>query len=146
MEKRAVIQSFDWRTLKATRKIAPEIETVALTVQRPNGGNVQLGAAGPSPSLGGLDVDDFGGSIPKAVKAIGAAVWSPNFNDLAAAQVQEAQALGLKVIPWTINESAEMEKFIDMNVDGIITDRPDRLREVLKKRGMTLPTPSPVKP
>ena len=146
MEKRAVIQSFDWRTLKAARKIAPEIETVALTTLRPGGGNVQPGAPGPSPSLGGLDVDDFGGSIPKAVKAIGASVWSPNYGDFAQAQVEEAHALGLKVIPWTINETADMEKFIDMGVDGIISDRPDRLREVLRKRGLTLPAPTTVKP
>jgi glycerophosphoryl diester phosphodiesterase len=146
MERRAVIQSFDWRTLKAARKLAPEIETVALTTLRPGGGNVQPGAAGPSPSLGGLDVDDFGGSIPKAVKAIGASVWSPNYNDFGAEHVKEAHALGLKVIPWTINEAALMEKFIDMGVDGIISDRPDRLREVLKKKGLTLPAPTPVKP
>jgi glycerophosphoryl diester phosphodiesterase len=146
MERRAAIQSFDWRTLAAVKKIAPEIETVALTTLRPGGGNVQPGAPGPSPSLGGLDVDDFGGSIPKAVKAIGAAVWAPNWGDVAAAQVREAQSLGLKVIPWTINESADMEKFIDMGVDGIITDRPDRLRAVLKTKGLNLPTSTPVKP
>ena len=58
--------------------------------------------------------------------------------------MEEAHGLGLKVIPWTINEAADMEKFIDMGVDGIITDRPDRLREVLKKKGMRLPTATPV--
>jgi glycerophosphoryl diester phosphodiesterase len=146
MEKRAAIQSFDWRTLTAVQKMAPEIETVALTTQRPSGGNVQLGAPGASPSLGGLDVDNFGGSLPKVVKASGARVWSPNWGDVSAAQVEEAHGLGLKVIPWTINESADMERFVDMGVDGIITDRPDRLREVLKKKGLTLPAPTPVKP
>jgi glycerophosphoryl diester phosphodiesterase len=146
MEKRVAIQSFDWRTLSVVRKMAPEIETVALTTQRPNGGNVQVGATGASPSLGGLDVDDFGGSVPKVVKASGALVWSPNYGDFAAAQVEEAHRLGLKVIPWTINEPADMEKFIDMGVDGIITDRPDRLREVLKKKGMSLPGATPVQP
>jgi glycerophosphoryl diester phosphodiesterase len=146
MEKRVSIQSFDWRTLTVVQKIAPEIETVALTTQRPNGGNVQVGAPGASPSLGGLDVDDFGGSVPKAVKASGARVWSPNYGDVAAAQVEEAHNLGLKVIPWTVNETADMEKFIDMRVDGIITDRPDRLREVLRKKGLALPKATPVLP
>jgi glycerophosphoryl diester phosphodiesterase len=146
MEKRVSIQSFDWRTLAVVRKIAPEIETVALTTQKPNGGNVQLGAPGASPSLGGLDVDDFQGSLPKLVKASGAQVWSPNYGDIVAAQVTEAQALGLKVVPWTINETADMEKFIDMGVDGIITDRPDRLHEVYKKKGLRLPKPTPVLP
>ena len=146
MEKRASIQSFDWRTLTVVQKMAPEIETVALTTQRPNGGNVQVGAPGASPSLGGLDVDDFGGSVPKVVKASGARVWSPNYGDIVAAQVEEAHSLGLKVIPWTVNDPAEMEKFIDMRVDGIITDRPDRLRDVLKKKGLPLPNPTPVLP
>lgn len=146
MERRAAIQSFDWRTLAVVRKMAPEIETVALTTQRPNGGNVQVGAPGASPSLGGLDVDDFGGSVPKVVKASGARVWSPNYGDFTAAQVEEAHGLGLQVIPWTINEPADMEKFIDMGVDGIITDRPDRLRAVLRKKGRSLPNPTPVQP
>ncbi len=146
MEKRVAIQSFDWRTLALVQKMAPEIETVALTTQRPNGGNVQAGAPGASPSLGGLDVDDFGGSLPRVVKASGARVWSPNWGDVVAAQVEEAHALGLKVIPWTINESADMGKFIDMGVDGIITDRPDRLREVLRKKNLRLPNPTPVQP
>lgn len=146
MEKRVSIQSFDWRTLAAVQKMAPEIETVALTTRRPNGGNVQVGSPGASPALAGLDVDTFEGSIPKAVKASGARVWSPNYGDVAPAQVAEAHALGLKVIPWTINESAEMEAFIDMGVDGIITDRPDRLREVLKKKNLPLPIATPVQP
>ena len=147
MEQRAVIQSFDWRTLAVVRRIAPEIETAALTTQRPGGGdNVQVGQPGPSPSLGGLDVDDFGGSVPKVVKAIGARYWSPNFNDFTDAQVKEAQGLGLLVVPWTVNEPADMEKFLGWGVDGIITDRPDRLRDVLAKKGLTLPKPTPVRP
>jgi len=146
MEKRVSIQSFDWRTLAVVQKIAPEIETVALTTLRPDGGNVQPGKPGVPPGLGGLDVDSFGGSIPKAVKASGAKVWSPNSNDFGAAEVKEAHDLGLKVIPWTINEIADMEKFIDMGVDGIISDRPDRLREALKNKGRTLPAATPVKP
>ncbi|MBX7185710.1 MAG: glycerophosphodiester phosphodiesterase [Vicinamibacteria bacterium] len=146
MEARVAIQSFDWRTLAVVQKLAPEIETVALTVQRPNGGNVQVGAPGASPSLGGLDVDSFGGSVPRVVKASGARVWSPNLGDVSKTQVEEAHGLGLKVIPWTINEAPDMEKFIDMGVDGIITDRPDRLREVLKNKGLSLPKATPVQP
>ena len=46
----------------------------------------------------------------------------------------------------TVNEPADMEKFIDMRVDGLITDRPDRLRAVLKKKGLSLPNATPVLP
>lgn len=52
-----------------------------------------------------------------------------------------AHALGLKVIPWTINDEATMVAQIDAGVDGIITDYPTRLRQVMAKRGMELPRP-----
>jgi glycerophosphoryl diester phosphodiesterase len=36
---------------------------------------------------------------------------------------------------WTIDEAAEMERLLDLGVDGIMTDRPGVLREVLERRG-----------
>ena len=39
----------------------------------------------------------------------------------------------IKVIPWTVNEKKDMKKMIEMGVDGIITDRPKLLKEVLSK-------------
>jgi glycerophosphoryl diester phosphodiesterase len=70
-------------------------------------------------------------------------VWSPNQGALTEALVKEGKALGLQVIPWTVNNPADMERFIGWGVDGIITDYPDRLREVMAKRGMPLPAPAP---
>ncbi len=145
MESRTTIQSFDWRTLKVVQKIDPKITTVALTTQRPGEDQVQVGVPGPSPWLGGLDVDDFGGSIPKLVKASGASVWSPNYLDIEAKQIEEAHALGLTVVPWTINETADMERILAMGVDGIISDRPDRLRAVLQAKGIAVPPPTAVR-
>ena len=95
MEARTTIQSFDWRTLEVVQRIAPRIATVALTTQRPGEDRIEVGRPGPSPWLAGLDVDDFGGSIPKLVKASGASVWSPNYLDIEAKQVEEAHGLGL---------------------------------------------------
>ena len=63
-----------------------------------------------------------------------------------AAQVEEAHDLGLVVTVWTVNEKVRMEALVDMGVDGIITDYPDRLRRVLEARGMKVPTPTPVQP
>jgi glycerophosphoryl diester phosphodiesterase len=145
MEARTSIQSFDWRTLEVVRRIAPTITTVALTTQRPGEDRVQLGRPGPSPWLAGLDVDDFGGSIPRLVGASGAAVWSPHYLDLEARPVEEAHALGLTVVPWTVNETAEMERILAMGVDGIITDRPDRLRALLLAKGIPVPAPTRVR-
>src|SRR6185503_6927677 len=138
MESRTTIQSFDWRTLSIVRRIAPEIATVALTDQQPGEDTIEVGRPGPSPWLGGLDVDDFGGSVPKLVHASGAAVWSPHYRDIDARLVAEAHALGLVVVPWTVNEPAEMQRVLALGVDGMISDRPDLLRSVLEARGVPL--------
>jgi glycerophosphoryl diester phosphodiesterase len=140
---RATIQSFDWRTLQIAQREAPEITTVYLTSQQGAGDTVQVGKPGASPWLAGFDVDDHGGSAPKLVKAAGGKVWSPNHKDVTEALVREGQALGLKIIPWTVNDAPDMRRLIDWKVDGIITDYPDRLRAVMASRGMALPTKYP---
>jgi glycerophosphoryl diester phosphodiesterase len=48
--------------------------------------------------------------------------------------VEQAHSLGLKVIPWTIDDRAMLEYYIDLGVDGIITNYPDRLVDVLQSR------------
>jgi glycerophosphoryl diester phosphodiesterase len=140
MASRVTIQSFDWRTLQLVRRLEPAIPTVHLTVQTASNDNVQGGAW-----TAGLRIADHGGSVPRLVKAAGGAVWSPNGGALTEALVKEAQSLGLKVIPWTVNNPADMERFIGWGVDGLITDYPDRLREVMGKRGMPLPEPAPAR-
>ena len=50
--------------------------------------------------------------------------------------MKEAQALGLKVVPWTVNDPAEMARLIDLGVDGLITDYPDRALPVLAAKGL----------
>lgn len=139
MEGRATIQSFDWRTLKVVQRIAPEIERVCLTTEQGDEDNIGLGRLGPSPWLGGLDANDFHGSVPHLVKAAGASVWSPDYNDLTPSRLAEAHAVGLRVIPWTANDPADMERLIDVGVCGLITDRPDVLRRVLERKGRSVP-------
>ena len=80
------------------------------------------------------------------VKAAGCDTWSPFFGEIDRAQVAEAQSLGLKVLPWTVNEPADMHRMIDYGADGMISDRPDISRRVLQERGMPLPAPTPVEP
>ena len=53
--------------------------------------------------------------------------------------MREAGGLGLAVIPWTVNEPADMVRLIDAGVDGIITDYPDRLRQVMAEQSLPLP-------
>lgn len=143
---RTSIQSFDWRTLRRVQEVAPEVETCYLTVQAAEDDRVQAGRPGASPWLAGLDVDDHGGSVPLLVKAAGGRCWSPDARDLTAETLAEAHRLGLRVVPWTVNEPAEMRALIDLGVDGLISDRPDLLRRAAAEKGLILPEPTPVQP
>ena len=142
MARRATIQSFDWRTLAIVQKEAPEIETVYLTAQAEFMDNIQAGRDG-SPWTAGLQFRDHG-SVPRMVKAAGGAVWSPYYAEITREQVREAQALGLRVVPWTVNEPADMRRLIEWRVDGLISDYPDRLRRVAGKMGVPLPPATPL--
>lgn len=145
MASRTTIQSFDWRTLRLLRELAPEIALVALTDQQPDEDTIEAGKPGKSPWLGDLDVDDHGGSVPLLVRELGAKVWSPHARDLTPALVIEAHSLGISVIPWTVNDPKDMALAIGAGVDGLISDRPDRLRALLESKGMAVPAPTPVK-
>ena len=135
---RVTVQSFDWRTLQRIQSLAPEVKTAYLTAQQRWLDNVQTGQPGVSPWTAGMDVDDLGGSIPRLVKQAGGDIWSPYFGDLDETRLKEAQALGLRVIVWTVNDLPTMGKLMDLGVDGIISDYPDRLREVARQRGVAL--------
>jgi glycerophosphoryl diester phosphodiesterase len=50
--------------------------------------------------------------------------------------VRQAHALKMTVLPWTVNQRADMLRLLDMGVDGIITDFPDVLADVLRERGV----------
>lgn len=135
----AAVQSFDWRTLVEVKRLAPDIRTVCLTIQQDSFDNVQKGRPGPSPWTAGLDVDELAGSVPRLVQRAGCAVWSPFYPELTSESLREAAALGLDVIPWTVNEKADMARLIDLGVQGIITDYPDRLRQVMTGKNLPLP-------
>jgi glycerophosphoryl diester phosphodiesterase len=152
MSDQVTIQSFDWGALMAMHKLAPELPLVALT----NRDFLQVGQPGASPWLGGIDADDFGGDFVAAAASIdGVTALSPvqgfpqngKISDPGfvpypdAKMIADAHALGLKVIPWTIDDPATMDYFIDLGVDGIITDYPNRLRQVMAANGMRLPKP-----
>jgi glycerophosphoryl diester phosphodiesterase len=131
---RVTLQSFDWRSLQALRMLAPEIPLAALTVRQ----NFLDNLSDPRWTAG-LKLADHGGSVPRLVKALGAATWSPYHLELNAESLAEAKALGLKVIPWTVNEPAQIEPLLALGVDGLITDHPERVREAMARRQMPLP-------
>jgi len=141
---RTTIQSFDWRTLAVVQAEAPEIATSYLSIQQPGEDTIRA-AAGDSPWTAGMRYADHG-SVPRMIKAAGGAIWSPYHGDLTAELLAEAHRLGLQVIPWTVNERVAMDRLIDLGVDGLISDYPDRLREALRTKGLATPAPTPVEP
>lgn len=113
---RVDIQSFDWRTLPLVHRAEPSIPLVALYDEQ----------TPADPLIGALTV--------------GADAVSPDYRLVAGKPyVDRAHALGLKVIPWTVDDIDAMRRQIGYGVDGIITDYPTALRGVLAELSMPLP-------
>ncbi len=107
---RVFIQSFDVRTLRAFKRLNEEIPLVLLV------GNNK--------------------SIEANIKELGftPSVYSPEYKRLNVAEVKKAKELGMKVIPWTVNEPEDMRKMLRLGVDGLITDYPDRFNKLTKTK------------
>jgi glycerophosphoryl diester phosphodiesterase len=144
MAPRAAILSFDWRALAAAQREAPDIPTVYLSAQQSWQDNI-LARATSSPWTAPLHVGRFGGSLPRTIRAAGGSAWAPFYEELTGSEIEEAHALGLKVVAWTVNEPAAMRRMIALGVDAIISDYPDRLRQVALEAGAALPEPTPVR-
>lgn len=142
MSAQSTLQSFDWAALNLTQQIAPELPLVALS-----SGDAWMGVGQPGASvnLGGIDIDDFGGSLAKAAAAQGYDVISPTLASVTPQMVAEAHELGLPVIPWTVNTASDIRAIMDLGVDGIITDYPTLLRELMTERGLKLPKAYPLR-
>ncbi len=112
LEKRVILQSFDFRTLVAMRKLAPGIRLSALTE---------------------MDPRSF---TTIAKEAANAEIVSPYYKLVTANKVAEAHAAGIQVVPWTVNETADWDKLIEAKVDAIISDDPAALIAHLKQRGL----------
>ncbi len=140
MQERVIVQSFDWRTLALVQQRAPGVRTAYLTAQQPWTDNITPKTT-KSPSWTGTTRYEDHSDVPSMVKAAGGRIWSPYFGDITPALVKKAQSLGLKVVPWTVNAENDLRKVIDMQVDGLISDYPDRARALLLKAGRSLPAP-----
>lgn len=131
---RSTLQSFDWRTLVEAKMLLPKLRTVALaqnaTIFPGTPWTAGVTFSTPNPMTG---------EVAQAAKSIGASILSPNYGNTPDSLIAESHALGLPVIPWTINDTPSMAQAIDRGVDGIITDYPDRLRAVMAAKGMKLP-------
>lgn len=138
LEKRVLVQSFDWRTLRHVQKIAPDIPTVYLSSRRT--------VTPDSPWTAEFRLNDYEGSVPRMVKAAGGAIWSPFFQNMSDADLATAKSLNLPVVVWTVNEEKDMRSLIERGVSGIITDYPDVLRALMASMKIPLPKPTFVVP
>ncbi len=109
MEEDVVIQSFSLDQLAATRALHKEIAIEYLT-----------GAY--------KEID-----LQKAV-SVSAGSINPSFRDLTGSDVQQIHRLSLRVVPYTVNDPGDMERLLDMGVDGLITDKPDVALRIISNR------------
>ncbi|MFT5885919.1 MAG: glycerophosphoryl diester phosphodiesterase [Arcticibacterium sp.] len=110
---RVTIQSFDFTVLKHwyVKIHIGEYENVALSALiEPRGDN----------------------DVQKSLDKLGFKpnIWSPYFLQLNSERVKELHYLGIRVIPWTVNEITDMQAVKDMGCDGLITDYPDRAKNL----------------
>ncbi|WP_345566472.1 glycerophosphodiester phosphodiesterase family protein [Nonomuraea rosea] len=126
----AAVLSFDWRIIAHAAGLAPGARRFALIE---------------------LDTlhwhDDLGDDVPAAARDAGATTLSPEHIMVDEALMTQAAAAELDVAVWTVNEAALAGRMLDLGVAGIVTDYPDRMREVWRERGLELPDPvGPLKP
>jgi len=115
LENRVLIQSFDWRLLHATAKIAPELPRSAL-----------FPTSQENKDLNYVEV----------AKQADTKMVSVQYGTVTAEKVKQAHDAGIKVIAWTANDADVWEKLVSAKVDEIITDDPAGLISWLKSRGL----------
>ncbi len=114
---RIVIQSFFYPSLARVKALDPSVRTAALRAAR-----------------------DATSDPVGVVRGARADVWSPNAALVTRGVVDTLHRAGIPVVPWTVNTPVEIERLLDAGIgtlrgDGIITDFPDRLIDVLRARG-----------
>ena len=107
---RTILQCFDLETLQLVHQAEPHLATALLVEESQSKG------------------------IEADIKALGfvPTIYSPDFKLVDNATVAYAHRNGMRVIPWTVNKRSDMQDMIRLGVDGIITDYPDRLIELVK--------------
>jgi glycerophosphoryl diester phosphodiesterase len=103
IQQRMIIQSFDFRTLQYVHQKYPFIKTAML-------------------------IEDFDKrTLEQQIKDLGftPTIYSPDYSLVNGALIEKCHELKMKIIPWTVNDKATIERLRGMGVDGIITDYPD---------------------
>ncbi len=112
LRSRVIVQSFDFRTLHAMKKLAPDIRLAA------------------------LDEDEKLGDFVTVAHSAGAGIISPEKGLITPSRVVAAHQARLQVIPWTANTPQEWDALIAAGVDAIISDDPAALIDYLKQKNL----------
>ncbi|MEO5743864.1 MAG: glycerophosphodiester phosphodiesterase family protein [Terracoccus sp.] len=123
--RRCFVHSFDWAVLDLSGALDPGVLRSALTQAR----HFSAG----SPWTGSIDPAEHGEDLISGVAAVGARVVAPDFALVDADLVRRAHALDISVLTWTVNEPADLTRMLDLGVDGIVTDYPDRALELVSR-------------
>jgi len=106
---RLAVQSFNWDSMATYADLEPEV---------------------PVGLLGTVPVADLSAYAEWADQV------NPNFNAVTADYVDAVHAAGMEIHTYTVNEVADMTRLLDFGVDGIITNRPDVLKDLLAQRNI----------
>lgn len=100
---RSTVQSFDPSTLIEMNKIDPDVSLAMLVFEESQ-------------------------SVERMTEILGFTpdIWSPNYRLVTPLLVDKTDQMGMQLIPWTVNDRDEMIRLLEMGVDGIITDYPNR--------------------
>jgi glycerophosphoryl diester phosphodiesterase len=147
---RTSIQCFDWGVLDRVGEAEPALARNLLVSPK----YLKPADDGPSPWFDGLTVDadfvrtaaaqGFTAISPIHGSPFRSGVDDPAYEPFAtAALIADAHDAGLAVIPYVVDDAPTMRHLVRAGVDGLITNHPGRLREVLATEGLELPESFP---
>lgn len=111
---RVCIQSFDIETLQRVKALKPNL-TLALLIENKLSFEQNIQNLGFDPEI-----------------------YSPSFELVNKALIEQCAARNIKVIPWTVNQESDVLRMINLGVDGIITDFPNKTKEILSEKGIRI--------
>ncbi|MCH9756507.1 MAG: glycerophosphodiester phosphodiesterase [Gammaproteobacteria bacterium] len=138
---RTKVQAYDWRCLLLLQQLNPQVETAYLTDVEHEKTLRHADSAIAGQWTAGYLLKNYHDSIPEMIKALGGTWWDAEDIEITEVQLEKAHQLGLKVATWSDAERTGMDvdvfltkQLIMMQVEGVITDRPDVVMALIPKK------------
>lgn len=135
VQNQAIISSFDWRILSACRVIDAQIARGYLSYFDRENPPMQPNIFPRSPWMDGVSWNGSIDTVPDTIASLGGHIWAPYFEDVTQDLIDRAKQLGLIVNVWTVNDSQDISNMIKLGVDGIISDFPLRVKNIISAGG-----------